>query len=54
MTFDLEFDQRALKEWHKLADPVRQQFKSKLSEVLLNPRVEANRLRKLPDCYNIK
>lgn len=29
MTFDLEFDQRALKEWHKLADTVRQQFKSK-------------------------
>lgn len=54
MTFDLEFDQRALKEWHKLADTVRQQFKSKLSEVLLNPRVEANRLRKLPDCYKIK
>lgn len=54
MTFDLEFDQRALKEWHKLADPVRQQFKSKLSEVLLNPRVEANWLRKLPDCYKIK
>ena len=30
--------------------PVMQQLKSKLSEVLLNPRVEANRLRKLPDC----
>ena len=54
MTFDLEFDQRALKEWHKLADTVRLQFKSKLSEVLLNPGVEANRLRKLPDCYKIK
>ena len=34
--------------------PVMQQLKSKLSEVLLNPRVEANRLRKLPDCYKIK
>ena len=54
MTFDLEFDQRALKEWHKLADTVRLQFKSKLSEVLLNTRVEDNRLRKLPDCYKIK
>ena len=54
MTFDLEFDQRELKEWHKLAGTVRLQFKSKLSEVLLNPRVEANRLRKLPDCYKIK
>jgi len=40
MTFDLEFDQRALKEWHKLADPGRQHFKSKLSEVLLNPALK--------------
>ena len=54
MTFSLEFDQRALKEWHKLGDTVRQQFKKKLAEVLLNPRVEANRLRDLPDCYKIK
>lgn len=54
MTFSLEFDQRALKEWHKLGDTVRQQFKKKLTEVLANPRVEANRLRDLPDCYKIK
>ncbi|MFJ2331800.1 type II toxin-antitoxin system RelE family toxin [Pseudomonas helleri] len=54
MTFSLEFDQRALKEWHKLGDTVRQQFKKKLAEILINPRVEANRLRDLPDCYKIK
>lgn len=54
MTFSLEFDQRALKDWHKLGDTVRQQFKKKLAEVLVNPRVEANRLRDLPDCYKIK
>ena len=54
MTFSLEFDQRALKEWHKLGDTVRQQFKKKLAEVLSNPRVESNRLRELPDCYKIK
>ena len=54
MTFSLEFDQRALKEWHKLGDTVRQQFKKKLAEILVNPRVEANRLRDLPDCYKIK
>ena len=41
-------------EWHKLGDTVRQQFKKKLAEVLVNPRVEANRLRDLPDCYKIK
>ena len=54
MTFSLEFDQRALKEWHKLGDTVRQQFKKKLAEILVNPRVEANRLRDLPDYYKIK
>lgn len=54
MTFSLEFDQRALKEWQKLGDTVRQQFKKKLAEILVNPRIEANRLRDLPDCYKIK
>ncbi len=33
---------------------VRQQLKKKLAEVLLNPRIEANRLHSLPDCYKIK
>ena len=54
MTYDLEFDRRALKEWNKLGDTVRQQFKKKLAEVLENPRIEANRLRQLPDCYKLK
>ncbi|MCQ4317737.1 type II toxin-antitoxin system RelE/ParE family toxin [Stutzerimonas zhaodongensis] len=54
MTYSLEFDARALKEWQKLGDTVRQQLKKKLAEILLNPRIEANRLRSLPDCYKIK
>jgi mRNA interferase RelE/StbE len=54
MTYELEYDPRALKEWHKLGDTVRQQFKKKLAEVQVHPRVEANRLRELPDCYKIK
>ena len=54
MTYNLEFDQRALKEWHKLGDTIRQQFKKKLAEILDNPRIEANRLRELPDCYKVK
>lgn len=54
MTYNLEFDRRALKEWNKLGDTLRQQFKKKLAEVLENPRVEANRLRQLPDCYKLK
>ena len=35
MTYSLEFDARALKEWHKLGDTVREQFKKKLAEVLV-------------------
>lgn len=54
MTYSLEFDARALKEWKKLGNTVRQQLKKKLAEVLLNPRIEANRLHSLPDCYKIK
>lgn len=54
MTYSLEFDARALKEWQKLGDTVRQQLKKKLVSVLLNPRVEANRLHGLSDCYKIK
>ena len=54
MTYSLVFDARALKEWQKLGDTVRQQLKKKLAEVLLNPHIEANRLHSLPDCYKIK
>lgn len=54
MTYSLEFDARALKEWQKLGDTIRQQLKKKLVSVLLNPRVEANRLHSLPDCYKME
>ena len=54
MIYSLEFDARALKEWQKLGDTVRLQFKKKLAQVLTNPRIEANRLHSLPDCYKIK
>ncbi|RMF13211.1 MAG: type II toxin-antitoxin system RelE/ParE family toxin [Gammaproteobacteria bacterium] len=54
MTFDLEFDPRALKEWYRLGDTIREQFKKKLAKVLEQPRIEANRLKGLPDCYKIK
>ncbi|MGL5468771.1 MAG: type II toxin-antitoxin system RelE family toxin [Shewanella sp.] len=54
MTYKLEFDPRALKEWKKLGDPTRQQLKKKLAEILEHPHIEANKLRDLPDCYKIK
>lgn len=54
MIYNLEFDPRALKEWRKLGDDIRLQFKKKLEQVLQHPRIDKNRLRELPDCYKIK
>ncbi|HFW4795730.1 TPA: type II toxin-antitoxin system RelE/ParE family toxin [Salmonella enterica subsp. diarizonae serovar 60-67:z35:-] len=54
MTYELEFDPRALKEWQKLGETVKKQFRKKLVDVLSNPGVESARLRELPDCYKIK
>ena len=54
MTYELKFDPRALKEWGKLGEPIRRQFKKKLGEILEYPHIEANRLKELPDCYKIK
>ncbi|NWA62027.1 type II toxin-antitoxin system RelE/ParE family toxin [Pantoea sp. B9002] len=54
MKYLLEFDQRALKEWRKLGEQVREQLKKKLAEIIQAPRIEANRLRRLPNCYKIK
>ncbi|MFK3708979.1 type II toxin-antitoxin system RelE/ParE family toxin [Leclercia adecarboxylata] len=54
MTYELEFDPRALKEWQKLGETVQSQFKKRLAVVLSNPRIESARLHNLPDCYKIK
>ncbi len=54
MSYELAFDRRALKEWHKLDEDIRRQFKRKLAQILEQPRIPANRLRSLPDCYKIK
>ena len=54
MSYSLEFVESALKEWRKLAPPIREQFKKKLAERLDHPRVPSARLHNLPDCYKIK
>ncbi len=54
MSYSLEFLESALKEWRKLAPPIREQFKKKLAERLEHPRVASARLHNLPDCYKIK
>lgn len=50
----LEFDERAKKEFDKLGAAIRRRFQKKLSERLHNPRIEADRLSDMPDCYKIK
>jgi mRNA interferase RelE/StbE len=54
MTYSLAFLPSALKEWEKLGDNVRTQFKKKLAERLEAPHVAAARLSGMPDCYKIK
>lgn len=53
-TYKLRFHELALKEWRKLGEPLREQFKKKLAERLENPRVPSAALSGMPDCYKIK
>ena len=54
MSFDLRFKEEALIEWQRLDGSVREQFKKKLTERLVHPRVPAARLSGQPDRYKIK
>ncbi|MDO4626587.1 MAG: type II toxin-antitoxin system RelE/ParE family toxin [Pasteurellaceae bacterium] len=44
MSYKLTFNRNALKEWEKLGDTIKQQFKKKLAERLENPHVIGDRL----------
>lgn len=54
MTYELEFSDKAWKEWQKLGATLRAQFKKKLEERLENPHVQADRLHGLGNAYKIK
>ncbi len=54
MSYELVFEEHALKEFKKLGAPLREQFKKKLNEILVNPHIPANRLSGISDCYKIK
>jgi mRNA interferase RelE/StbE len=54
MTYELEFSEKAWKEWRKLGSELREQFKDKLVERLANPHVPAARLKGLSNAYKIK
>jgi mRNA interferase RelE/StbE len=52
--YSLEFNTQAKKEWGKLGKTIQLQFAKKLKERLDNPRIEADKLRDMPNCYKIK
>jgi len=54
LKYELGFLEDALKEWSRLDNNTREQFKAKLAERLPNPRVPASKLSGHKDRYKIK
>ncbi|EWH08131.1 RelE [Catenovulum agarivorans DS-2] len=54
MTYKLKFLPAAKKEWGKLAEPLKAQFKKKLAERLENPHVPSAKLSGYESVYKIK
>jgi mRNA interferase RelE/StbE len=54
MSFELAFHPEALREWRQLTSGIREQFKKKLAERLVEPRIPASKLRGSTDRYKIK
>lgn len=56
MSYSLEFEQRAKKEWDKLDKPVKEAFRTVLIRRLENPMIPKDRLHGTGkhECYKIK
>jgi mRNA interferase RelE/StbE len=54
VTYELAFLDDALKEWHRLDNAIRAQFKKKLVERLENPKNPSARLHGSKERYKIK
>ncbi|QMT31604.1 type II toxin-antitoxin system RelE family toxin [Alysiella filiformis] len=54
MTYELEFNEKALEEFDKLSPDIAHQFVKKLEKILENPRIPKNKLRGANDLYKIK
>jgi len=54
MSYELQFHPKALKEWKKLNNNIKEQFKKKLKERLQNPKVIKDKLSGYNDIYKIK
>ena len=54
MNYNLEFKPKALKEFKKLDNSIKEQFKNKLKERLINPKVPKDKLSGFANVYKIK
>jgi len=54
MPFELAFHPEDLREWQQLTAGIREQFKNKLAERLIEPRIPASKLRGSSIRYKIK
>lgn len=54
MTYNLDFKPQALKEWKKLDNAIKTQFKKKLKQRLDNPKVLSDKLSGYESVYKIK
>jgi mRNA interferase RelE/StbE len=54
VTYKLKFLPSAWKEWNKIGDVLRAQFKKKIAERIVNPIVPADQLRGFKNYYKIK
>lgn len=54
MSYKLRFMPSALKEWQRLDNSVRSQFKKILEKRLVESHVPSAALHNMPDCYKIK
>ena len=54
MSYSLKFKTEALREWRGLDANIRNQFKKKLAERLIQPHVPSAKLSGQKDCYKIK
>ena len=52
--YKLFFDEKALREWNALDNTIREQFKKKLRERLINPCIMKDKLSGITDVYKIK
>ena len=54
MNYKLKFLPTALKEWKKLDNSIRSQFKKKLEKILISPHITSSQLSGLSNHYKIK